>query len=282
MQMTGETPEQALAIIQGGLGKAELEVIGSMTAPIFWVLRNSETGLEQTSNGTIFFVDTGQAVFGVTAAHVVTACFEDTKKPTFVQCMVGRENQIAFPISIGDRVIDAHPDIDIATLRFTAEEIQHIGRTVVRGYSKNWPPPLVEAGYPVTYCGFPGRGRTWLAPRHVSFGCVPMAGMVTNAHETCTSIQIDREKLERVLGDEDMPENFDFGGMSGGPMLLMVQRPNLFRSWIPAAVIIQGPNTSDDTEQAIAGREIIRARPLHFVNADGSLNVRRWDESNFR
>ena len=63
------------------------------------------------------------------------------------------------------------------------------------------------------------------------------------------------EKLMRVLGNEDMPENFDFGGMSGGPVVAIVQTPTL-RSWIPAGVIFQGPDPSDDltTIAAINGK----------------------------
>jgi hypothetical protein len=61
----------------------------------------------------------------------------------------------------------------------------------------------------------------------------------------------------------------------------MVQRKDLFRSWMPAGVVFQGPNTSDNADQAIAGLEIIRARPIHFVMSDGFLDVRRWEQSNF-
>jgi hypothetical protein len=92
-----------------------------------------------------------------------------------------------------------------------------------------------------------------------------MAGIATSTHETSISIQIEREKMMRVLGDEDMPENFDFGGMSGGPVLAIVQTPTL-RSWIPAGVIFQGPNPSGDPAESIQGLELIRARPVHFIN----------------
>ena len=74
-------------------------------------------------NGSIFFVDAGQGVFGVTAAHVVVECLRDTKSPMFVQCMIGRHGEIAHPFHLGDHVIDAHKAIDIATLRFSPAEV---------------------------------------------------------------------------------------------------------------------------------------------------------------
>src|SRR5271169_2002167 len=99
-----------------------------------------------------------------------------------------------------------------------------------------------------------------------------MGGIATSVHDTCISIQIEREKLMRVFGDKDMLENFDFGGMSGGPVLAIVQTPTL-RSWIPAGVIFQGPNPAGDPAEAIQGLEIIRARPVHFINPDAASRL---------
>jgi hypothetical protein len=65
-----------------------------------------------------------------------------------------------------------------------------------------------------------------------------------------------------------------FRGMSGGLMLTVIQ--NRLRSWSLAGVIYQGPNTSADEGQAIAGLEVIRARRAHFILPDGRLDVARW------
>jgi hypothetical protein len=42
-------------------------------------------------------------------------------------------------------------------------------------------------------------------------------------------------------------------------------------------VIFQDPSTSDDPNQAIAGLEIIRARPAHFIMPNGRLDHARWE-----
>jgi hypothetical protein len=270
--------EEAIAVIRGGLGKAELEFVASLTAPLFWILRDG-SGNEMMKTGSLFFLDAGKGAFAVTAAHVVTECLNDSRSPMFVQCMIGGHGKVAHAIHLGDRLIDAHPGIDIATLRVSPAEVELIGRTVLTGFQTTWPPGLAEVNGGVTYCGFPGRGNRWLAPRQISFGCVPMAGIATSAHETCISIQIEREKLMRVLGDEDMQQNFDFGGMSGGPVLAIVQTETI-RSWKPAGVIFQGPNPSADSAESIQGLEIIRARPVHFINPDGTLDIARWEQSN--
>jgi hypothetical protein len=57
-------------------------------------------------------------------------------------------------------------------------------------------------------------------------------------------------------------------------MLTVIQ--GKLRSWSLAGVIYQGPNISPDTNQAIAGLEVIRARRAHFILPNGQLDVARW------
>jgi hypothetical protein len=80
-----------------------------------------------------------------------------------------------------------------------------------------------------------------------------------------------------------MPENFNFGGMSGGPPLIAIVQAEIMRTWKPAGVIISGPNPGDAPDQDfIPGFEVIRARPIHFIKADGTLDHDRWDQANIR
>ena len=87
---------------------------------------------------------------------------------------------------------------------------------------------------------------------------------------------IERAGLIGVLGNGVPPEYYDFGGLSGGPMLTVIEHSGL-RSWALAGVIYQGPNPSTDPTEAVAGLEIIKARRALFILPDGTLDVRRWD-----
>ena len=60
---------EAVRIMAGGLGRAELELATSFAMPLYWIYREDDG--YRVRNGTCFFLDTGQAVFGVTARHVV-------------------------------------------------------------------------------------------------------------------------------------------------------------------------------------------------------------------
>ena len=268
---------EAIALIKSGLGQAEIEFAASITAPLFWLLRSD--GIESMKSGSVFFLDTGERMFGVTAAHVVEECLADSRSPTFVQSMLGSYRGTSLGFHIGDRIIDAHHDIDIATLQFTRDEVTRIGRTVLTGYQKTWPPALPQVDRGITYCGFPGNGRRFLAPREISFGCVAACGLATSVNDISISLLIEREYLFPVLGDGMIPEDYDFGGISGGPFVAIVQTPVL-RSWMPAGVIIQGPNPSADASQSIAGFELIKARPIKYVRSDGTLDVAMWEATN--
>jgi hypothetical protein len=233
-ELTEDQKKEAIATILGGLGKFEIEHIVTYTTPLFWILRR-DNGDELMKGGSAFLIDTGVRTFGVTAAHVVTEYLEDTKSPQFLRCMLGSKLGPAVPIPLGDRIIDANVDIDIATFELSDEEIMKTGLTVLKGfYHPNWPPPLAQENRGVTYCGFPGIARMWLAPREISFGIVSMAGIATSSHERAVSILIEREHLIQVHGDEPMPANYDFGGMSGGPILAIVDTGTI-RAWMPAA-----------------------------------------------
>ena len=265
------------AVAEANLGKAEIEFAASVTAPLFWVLRNSSG--ERIKNGSAFFLNTGEVLFAVTACHVVEECFADSKLPSFVQVMIGGRRGTALPMHLGDRLIDAHRDIDIATFRVTAEELEKCGHTALTGFQRAWPPRVPEIESGVTYSGFPGRARTVPALRNVGFGIFAAATNLTSVNEHSLSMLIEREKLVQVHGDGIFSEDYDFGGISGGPIIAIVQTTTI-RSWIPAGVIIHGPNQTGDASQSIQGFEMIKARPVQYILPDGHLDSSHWEMSN--
>ena len=125
VELSPEMRQRAVDLILAGLGKAELELAVTYPVPLYWAMRGCD-GQERIKGGTAFFLDTGETTFGVTAAHVVTEYFEDTKSPSFVQVMLGTNGRIALPMFLGDRIIDANAAIDIATFRVSREEIAYV------------------------------------------------------------------------------------------------------------------------------------------------------------
>jgi DNA invertase Pin-like site-specific DNA recombinase len=138
---------EAIAIVLAGLGEAEIRIAASYTTPFFWTLRNSN-GDEMLKGGSAFFIDTGERVFAVTASHVVEECLQDTKSRAFIQCMLGSGGRgTPVPFHLGDRLIDAHRGIDIATFWMKPEEVRQTAREVLQGYYyPGWPPPEKVTG----------------------------------------------------------------------------------------------------------------------------------------
>ena len=220
------------------------------------------------------FLNAGEGPFGVTAQHVIEGWREDNSPGEVIALQI---DDLPLDLSEKSALIAAHEGLDIATFRVSPDEISALNKTVLTGYQRQWPPlpPVQDRG--VCFGGFPGLTTMWLCPREISFGAAPGGGVASSISETDVSSRIEREHLIPLLGAGVPPENYDFGGMSGGPMLTVIEQGGL-RGWSLAGVIYQGPNPDPDPAQAIAGLEIIRARRAHFILPDGTLDIPRWDD----
>jgi len=271
------TPEEQKAIISSGLGKYELQLVNSFNAPLFWTIRK-EDGTLGFRNGTAFFLNAGQRPFGVTAWHVV----EGWKRSRAEQGgerlqLAGDQNSLA--IDWAARVIDEDPAIDIATFFLTDDEVKSLGKTVMTGAQKRWPPQPPPKDCVLYYCGFPAVGTRQHPLGGPLFGALPGMGTATSVSDKRISILLEREYLVPLLGGGIPPENFDFGGVSGGPVIKIVETS--IRSYALAGIVYQGPNTTNDPDQAIPGFELISARHAHFILPDGRLDLARWRSLDF-
>jgi hypothetical protein len=255
----------------GGLGKVELEFVMSLTAPLYWITRDGN-GF-RARNGSAFFLNAGQGVFGVTANHVI----EGWKRDCSMGVMDLRLGNERINFDGKNALIAAHEGIDIATFRMSEGEISVIGKTTLTGYQKGWPPRPPEQDRGIYFGGFPGVEAIWLSREEISFGSTPGGGVANSISETDVCSLIERSNLIPLLGQGLPPENFDFRGMSGGPMLSVIEQSGL-RSWALAGVIYEGPNPLPGDSQSIAGLEVIRARRAHFIHPDGTLDTIRWKQ----
>ena len=115
-----------------------------------------------------------------------------------------------------------------------------LGKEVLTGHQKAWPPAPPEERCGIYYAGYPGIGTRHPSPREAVFGIVRGSGIAHSVGERNVCTQLEREYLMPAkVGEGVPPENFDFRGMSGGLMLTVIQ--NRLRSWSLAGVIYQGP-----------------------------------------
>jgi len=268
-----------LEILQNpAIPEVELDFVGSIAAPFYWVLRNAE-GKDRLRNGTVFFINTGTSIVAATACHVIDQCMEDAKTREFVQCMIGGVGETLY-FKIEDRLIDRNPKMDLATLQVTQQEVAELGCSILSGLQPHWPPPLAQPEHAVILCGFPGKSRSEIGPSEHMFGRVAIGTNVSNSRDAKISLLVEREGMYRCLGEGVLPENYNFGGISGGPLVALAERAGI-RAWTAAGVIVNGPNPGDDpSQQFISGMEVFYATPIHFIKADGHLDIDLWNNSN--
>ena len=269
---THEITEVEARSIMRVLGKVEGEFAVSTAFPIFWTIREAHQQY-RARNGTGFALDTGERMFGVTANHVLEGWRADRSTRHVGPLQIG---DLSFDPDGRNAIIAAHPGIDIATFQISPDQVRQLGKTVIRGYQRGWPPIAPQQDRGIYHAGFPGKERIWVSPRAISFGASYGGGVASGVSELDVSSLIERDQIMPVEGLTLPPENYDFRGISGGPMLSVIEHQGL-RTWALAGVIYQGPNTSDDPSESIPGLEIIKARRAHFILPDGRLDKERWD-----
>lgn len=264
---------EARRIMAGGLGRAELEFATSVCAPLFWIIREAD-GRRRVRNGTAFFLDAGASVFAVTAEHVLLGLEADRRSRTVEAVQLGRA--LALDLEGRHEVIDRNHEIDIATFRISASEVEAQSKTVLTGLQNAWPPAPPQEGRSVYFSGFAATGTLWLSPSEISFAAAPGSGVADVVGRRDIWTVFDRSRWIDAMGLGLPPERYDFGGISGGPMLSGIER-NGIRSWALAGVIHEGPNSSTEDGHSIPGFETIKARRAHFIGADGHLDPSLWD-----
>jgi len=258
---------QATALFKGGLGKAEGEFIASIVTPIYWY-RQTDQGIF-VRNGSVFFLDCGRGCIAVTAAHVIDGYRQDAAIHPALTCQIGHD----LIINLDERLIDLDHQIDIATLRISADEVARLGKTIYTGVGKAWPPDPPTRDRGVLLAGFPGRERLFPTSNAIVFGLFSLGGIATSVSDRDICYQIERSELIDILGRGLMPENFDMGGISGGPMLTIVEQGGLRLTRL-AGVVYSGPDPI--ALNKIEGFEVVRARRADFLLPDGKLDRGRW------
>ncbi len=255
------TPDEAKELVAGPYGEAALKAVADYVSPIFWVVQNEDGEEFVPNNGTIFFVDAGQGAFAVTANHVYQGYLDARSAYPRAECVILPKSfdspaRQPLPFDPEARLIDRSPDPDIATFRMTAEELRLLGVTVITA----WPPVIPEEGKGILFAGFPGHERVLTAPYELGFGVYPGLAVATSVTDTQISCQFEREYAVETKGFPLPPPNYGTDGMSGAPLLTVVERNGL-QHWALGGVIYEGsPNL-----------EILLAARADRILPDGKL-----------
>ena len=205
-------------------------------------------------NGSMCFIDTGAGIFGVTANHV----YQDYKRANAERRVLCKVDDMPFdPIS---RLVSAGEKCDVATFRMSDEELRTLDRLTTP-----WPPVVPEVGQTVLLAGFPGCEKSFSQKNAIEYRMYAAKWTVDSVNERDISIVRPPDSLVVDIHGEGFPERqYDFGGMSGGPVAVAIDG-DVF-SWSFSGVIYE-------LHQSM---EILKAVRGDFISEDGSVLETRY------
>jgi hypothetical protein len=243
-----DTEEEAL--MRGPFGTELVNVIQPCVAPLYWQKAGSS---DAASSGSAFFVNTGKALFGITAGHVYDAFAEEASLDPGKVCWFYN-----FPIAdLRSRLISKGRECDVATFEILPSEISRLDRRAAP-----WPPSIPPKGKSVLLAGFPGIGKRMTASGALTFGMFKSMTNVDSLSERDISlVRPPDDQVTDVDGKGLPPHDIDLGGMSGGPLFTVLDGAGIV-SWALAGVIYEYG----------AAFEIIKAVKADVIGEDGSIN----------
>lgn len=223
------------------------KVACSCSAPIFWYRPSKPQNI--LGNGTVFFVDAGVKIFGISASHV----FDGYRRALNDGPLICQLADIKFEPCT--RHIDEDSDLDIVTFSVTPAELEKMGMVPS---SSLWPTQTPKDGNDVFFGGYRGADRR-VSTDLVTWGFARALETITTSHKDYLTIQFNRE--EWLLANIPRPPKLHdgWGGVSGGPVFLVLH--DIILSWRLVGLV-----TEFNTEW-----EIVRASRLSRVQPDGSL-----------
>jgi len=202
--------EKAKELIAGDLGRVHLETLRDSMAPLCWSDPQRANALH---SGTLTFAQTPSRVIGVTAAHVLLQYFRDREQTGELLRVMN-----AF---ISPRVIDVSEEMDLAAIEVTAELMANLG--VARAPISLNPRHRPQEGRGIILAGYPARSREETRAG-VGFGMFTAIGVARRVTDKQITWVPDRERHLSIHGLDELPQNSDLGGISGGPLLAWYEK----------------------------------------------------------
>lgn len=210
------------------------------------------------ANGSVFFLDLGGTLLAVTAAHVLHGFLKTKRQARRVLCHI--ENVEFDPET---RLRGECAGIDIATFNFDYDDLKKIGKQALVADRSSWPPVHAFSGQAAILAGFPGVSRLWINRRSISFGLFTALLPVNVAADDKLTCPFDREHWVDDAGHKLPPSGYELGGISGGPLLLPMEREGEWNFQL-GGVMSQAPASVD--------YQTVVAVPAHFITTDGKID----------
>ena len=199
-------------------------------------------------------IATPQAVFGVTANHVLESYERHKAKQADTFCQLG-----SAPFDPLPNVIARSGHWDLATFNIPDFTLKHWG-PIARVYEAEvWPPPTVNIGDPIIIGGYPENRRTQSEgerPKEMPLDFVSFIGSVQSSSDNHFALNLDSSNWCWPQG-EGLPPNPDLSGFSGSPCFVRIADEDRIEL---AGFIYEG-----------GAYELLRSRQANLIDAEGRI-----------
>ena len=222
-----------------------------LCTPLWWDVPEQLGPGGGRMGGTVCLVHTGERLLGITAAHIHAEIAARLDEGLSTWCQLG--GHTFDPVA---RLIDTDKHLDVATYDLSEVQVAASGHRAHR--PPKWPPdPLalddicVVGGYPWELSFDPtATSRTQMFLHFVAH---------LDDSSNSTSVVLIKPDTSTAWTSRGLGPGTNLGGLSGGPVFRFTEVPGQLSTLTMSAV------TSE------YGLDVIFARPLSFVSADGSL-----------
>lgn len=246
-ELTPEDREKLRPCVESGFLSVMEQIAKQMTAPYWW--RDPTRPDQPIQGGTLCFVNTGARLVGITAAHIHRAV------------MLAKANQPLTHGQVGGHsfdperaLVDIDDDLDIVV--YALSEIQAAAARAHVHSPYSWPPTIDDKQAHIV------GGWLWnLAENQgaeVTHYFAHYIAKLTDVTDRSLIVSIGTS-TSVPWGKSRIPPGTNLGGMSGGPIYRLQERPLVL------------PHMVGITSEYHQGLEFVPGRPLSLVGADGRI-----------
>ena len=211
--------EEGRQLLLAGYSDQFVQMANDCSTWLFW---HRPVGTSQhliVDSGSVFFVEAGAGLFGVTASHVIQG----------IRC--ARQRYKGLNVRMGNISFDpaAHllgddPVHDVATFRIDEGDLASLGKRPHVDPCP-WPPPLPQENKGVFFGGYRRGPDSKLISPHAP---IPWDfwygfGPVTGVFDGQLTMRFQREDWVSRPGRLEVPVGAEWGGTSGGPMFALFE-----------------------------------------------------------
>lgn len=226
-------------------------IVQGMCASFWWHGHDQQGSYRILQNGTVCFIDNGNGVVAVTAAHVLEAYLAAKSADPSIVCQLG-----SITYNPESHIIDIDRRLDVATFSVSSVVVGGSGSSPCRPLG--WPPPAVATGDILLCGGYPGAIRK----EHPATADLPFQWFLASATTSNEKIALTLDLDDCHVPLTGAPlTNLELGGMSGGPVYKYISTSPLERIELVGFIY--------EFQSAFG---LLFARPAHFLDEAGRVD----------